>query len=165
MLSKTMQDAINEQIKHELYSAYVYLGMSANAESANWPGAAKWLRMQAAEEQGHAMKLFDFVNDRGGKVTLQSIDQPPQNFTSLLDVFEQVLAHERKVTALIHRLYETALAEKDYASQGMLQWFIDEQVEEEKNATQIVDALKLVGTQGTALFMVDRQLGGRAAGG
>jgi ferritin len=161
MLSKAMQDAINEQIKHELYSAYIYLGMSAYAEAENWLGAAKWLRMQAAEEQGHAMKFFDFVNDRGGKVTLQAIAQPPQEFTSLLDVFEQVLAHERKVTGLIHRLYETALSEKDYAAQSTLRWFIDEQVEEEKNATQIVDAFKLVGSQGTALFMVDRQLGAR----
>jgi ferritin len=164
MISKTVQDAINEQIKHELYSAYFYLGMSAYAEAENWSGAAAWLRAQAAEEQSHAMKLFDFVNDRGGRVTLQAIAQPPQEYTSLLDVFEQVLAHERKVTALIHRLYETALSEKDYAAQSMLRWFIDEQVEEEKNATQIVDALKLVGTQGTALFMVDRQLGARSAG-
>ena len=163
MLSKTMQDAINEQIKHELYSAYIYLAMSAHAEAENWPGAARWLRAQAAEEQTHAMKLFDFVNDRGGRVSLQAIAQPPQEFTSLLDVFEQVLAHERKVTALIHRLYETAVSEKDYAAQVMLQWFIGEQVEEEKNASQIVDALKLVGAQGTALFVLDRQLGARGA--
>jgi ferritin len=161
MLSKTMQDAINEQIKHELYSAYIYLAMSAYAEAENWLGAARWLRAQAAEEQTHAMKMFDFVNDRGGRVSLQAIAQPPQEFTSLLDVFEQVLAHERKVTALIHRLYETAVSEKDYAAQVMLQWFIDEQVEEEKNAAMIVEALKSVGTQGTALFMVDRWLGER----
>lgn len=164
MLNKTMQDAINDQIKHELYSAYIYLSMSAYAEAANWTGSARWLRMQAAEEQEHAMKLFDFVNDRGGKVTLQAIAQPPHEFTSLLDLFEQVLAHERKVTGLIHRLYEIAQSEKDYAAQNMLQWFVDEQVEEEKNATQIVESLKLVGTQGTALFMVDRQLGARGAG-
>jgi ferritin len=164
MISKTMQDAINEQVKNELYSAYLYLGMSAYAEAENWPGTAHWLRTQAAEEETHAMKLFDFVNNRDGRVTLQAIAQPPQEFTSLLDLFEQVLAHERKVTALIHRLYETALSEKDYAAQSMLQWFIDEQVEEEKNASQIVDSLKLVGAQGTALFIVDRQLGARGAG-
>ena len=109
------------------------------------------------------MKLFGYVNDRGGRVVLQALPQPPQEFTSLLDVFEQVLAHERKVTALITRLYEIAVSEKDYAAQSMLQWFIDEQVEEEKNALQIVDTLKLVGTQGTALFMVDRQLAARGA--
>ena len=163
MLSKTMQDAINEQIKHELYSAYIYLAMSAYAEAENWLGAARWLRAQTGEEQSHAMKLFDFVYDRGGRVSLQAIAQPPQEFTSLLDVFEQVLAHERKVTALIHRLYETAVSEKDYAAQVMLQWFIGEQVEEEKNASQIVDALKLVGAQGAALFVLDRQLGARGA--
>ncbi len=161
MLSKTMQDAINDQIKHELNSAYIYLAMSAHAEAENWPGAAHWLAAQAAEEQGHAMKLFGYINDRGGRVTLQAIPQPPQEFTSLLDLFEQVLAHERKVSALINRLYEIALSEKDYAAQSMVQWFINEQVEEEKSASDIVDALKLVGTQGTALFMIDRQLGVR----
>jgi ferritin len=161
MISKAMQDAINEQIKHELYSSYVYLAMSAYAAGENYPGASRWLRMQANEEQAHAMKFFDHVSDRGGKVTLQALAQPPHEFTSLADVFGQVLAHEQKVTSLIHRLYETAVAEKDYAAQSMLRWFIDEQVEEEKNATEIVDALKMVGSTGTALFMVDRQLGAR----
>ncbi len=162
MLSKVMQDAINDQINKELYSAYLYLSMSAYCESANLPGSGHWLRAQAGEEQGHAMKLLGYVHDRGGKVTLQAIAQPPAEFASLLDLFEQVLEHERKVTSLINRLYETAVKENDYSSQIFLQWFISEQVEEEKNAALIVEQLKMVGTQGTPLYMMDRQLGARA---
>jgi ferritin len=161
MLSKSLQEALNDQINKELYSAYFYLGMSAWCESQNLPGGAHWLSAQAGEEQGHALKLFRFVIDRGGKISLQAIAQPPQEFTSLLDLFEQVLEHEKKVTALIHGLYKAALAESDYPSQVMLQWFINEQVEEEKNATAIVETLKTVGTQGASLFMVDRQLAAR----
>ncbi len=162
MFSKNVQDAINDQIKHELYSAYFYLSMSAWAESANLAGAAKWLAMQAKEEQEHALKFYNYVHDRGGKVVLQAIAQPPSEFTSLLDVFEQVQEHEGKVTALINRLYEVALKENDYPSQIMLHWFIDEQVEEEKNAGQIVDTLRMVGSQAQGLFMVDRMLAARS---
>lgn len=162
MFSKNVQDAINDQIKHELYSAYFYLSMSAWAESSNMGGAAKWLAMQAQEEQEHAMKFYGYVHDRGGKVTLQAIAQPPSEFTSLLDVFEQVQEHEGKVTALISRLYELALKENDYPTQIMLHWFIDEQVEEEKNAAQIVDTLRMVGSQAQGLFMVDRMLAARS---
>jgi len=161
MLSKNLEAAINDQIKHELYSAYLYLSMSAHAESNNMPGAAKWLAKQAEEEQEHALKFYGYVHDRGGKVTLQAIAQPPAEFTSLLDIFEQVKEHEALVTSLIHRLYEMSVKENDYASQVMLQWFITEQVEEEKNAATVVDALRSVGAQGTALFMVDRWLGDR----
>lgn len=161
MFSKALQEALNDQIKHELYSAYFYLSMSAWAESSNLPGAAKWLKMQAEEEQGHAMKFYNFIHDRKGKVTLQAIPQPPTEFTSLLDVFEQVQEHEAKVTGLINRLYEMAVKENDYPTQVMLHWFIDEQVEEEKNAAQIVDTLHMVGAQAQGLFMVDRMLAGR----
>ena len=161
MLSKNLEAAINDQIKHELYSAYLYLSMSAHAESNNMPGAAKWLAKQAEEEQEHALKFYSYIHDRGGKVTLQAIAQPPTEFTSLLDIFEQVKEHEALVTSLIHRLYEMSVKENDYASQVMLQWFITEQVEEEKNAATVVDALRSVGAQGTALFMVDRWLGDR----
>jgi ferritin len=162
MFSKIVQDAINDQINKELYSAYLYLSMSAYCEAANLPGAARWLAVQAKEEQGHAMKFFGYVHDRGGRVTLQAIAQPPAEFTSLLDLFQQVLEHERKVTGLINRLYETAVKESDYPSQILLQWFITEQVEEEKNASQIIEQLKMVGSQGTPLYMMDRQLGARA---
>lgn len=164
MLSKNLEAAINDQIKHELYSAYFYLSMSAWASSANLDGAAKWLGMQAEEEQEHAMKFYGYLLDRGATVTLQAIPQPPAVFTSLLDVFEQVQEHEGKVTALINRLYELALKEADYPTQVMLQWFINEQVEEEKNAAQIVDILRMVGGQPQGLFQVDRMLAARGKG-
>jgi ferritin len=164
MLSANLQTVINDQINKELYSAYLYLGMSAWCESANLPGAARWLKAQAQEEQGHALKFYNYVYDRGGKVTLEAIGKPEQEYASLLDLFQQVLEHERKVTALISGLYKVALAENDYAAQVMLHWFINEQVEEEKNASMIIESLKMVGTQGASLFMVDRQLGARGAG-
>ncbi len=162
MLNKKLQDAINEQIKNELYSGYLYLAMSAYFEASNLPGFASWMRLQAAEEQEHALKFFDFVNERGGRVELQAIDQPPLEFESPLAVFEATLEHEKKVTGLIHGLYELALTEKDYPAQVMLQWFIDEQVEEEANATQIVETLKMVGQKGQALVMLDGRLGQRS---
>ncbi|MBC7233665.1 MAG: ferritin [Chloroflexi bacterium] len=161
MLSKKLQDALNEQIKNELYSGYLYLAMSAYFEANNLPGFAHWMRVQAAEEQDHALKFFDFIVDRGGRVVLQAIDQPPVEFSSPLAVFETTLQHEQKVTGLINALYELAVAENDYPAQVMLQWFINEQVEEEKNATQIVETLKMIGEKGQALIMLDRELGQR----
>jgi ferritin len=162
MFSKAVQDAINDQINKELYSAYLYLSMSAYCEAASLPGAAHWMAVQAAEEQGHAMKFFGYMNERSGRVMLEAIAQPPAEFTSLLDLFQQVLEHERKVTGLINKLYELALKEGDYPTQVLLHWFIQEQVEEEKNAAQIIEQLKMIGTQGTPLYMMDRQLGARA---
>lgn len=161
MLSKKLQQAINEQIKHEMYSAYLYLSMGAYFEAGNLHGMAHWMRVQFGEEQAHALKFFDFVNERGGRVELQAIEQPPLDFKGVLPVFEAVLEHEQKVTGLIYKLYEAALAEKDYAAQVLLQWFISEQVEEEKNATQIVETLKMVGEKGQALVMLDHQLAAR----
>ncbi len=162
MLSKTIQDAINDQIKHEFYSAYLYLSMSAYCDSANLPGSARWLRLQAGEEQEHALKFFDYLHDRGGVAILQAIPQPSAEFASIQGLFQQVLEHEQKVTSLITRLYELAVKENDYPTQNLLRWFIDEQVEEEKNASAIVAELQMVGTQGAALFMIDHQLGARA---
>ena len=164
MLSKVMQDGINEQIKNELYSAYLYLSMSAHFEAANLPGFAHWMRLQSQEEVEHAMKFFDFVNERSGRVVLQAIDQPPVEFGSSLDIFEQALEHERKVTAMINRLYKLALEGSDYPTQVMLQWFIEEQVEEEASAGQIVETLKMIGEKTQALLMLDRELGRRGAG-
>jgi len=154
-ISKTMQDAINAQIKNEIFSAYLYLSMAAYFESLNMPGSAKWMRAQHDEEQAHALKLFDFVNGRGGRVTLQAIDQPQAEWKSPLAAWENVLAHEQKVTALIHKLYEQAVAEKDYATQTMLAWFIDEQVEEEKSATLMVERFKQAGDHPTTLLLLD----------
>jgi ferritin len=161
MLSKVVQDALNQQIKDELYSSYLYLSMSAHCETINLPGFAHWMRLQSEEELSHAMKLFDYVNDRGGRVVLQGIDQPPAEFNAPLDIFQQVLEHEQKVTGLIHQLYALALKENDYPTQVELQWFITEQVEEEKSAGEIVEQLKVIGDHSTALLMLDRQLGAR----
>ena len=162
MLSEKVQDAINEQIKNELYSAYLYLAMSAHFETAGLPGFAKWTRLQAQEENEHAMKFFDYINERGGRVVLQAIDQPPVKYGSALDVFKAILDHEKLVTALIHKLYETAGKEKDFATQIMLHWFISEQVEEEANATKLVEQLQMVEEHQGTLLHLDRQAGKRA---
>jgi ferritin len=162
MLSKTMQDAINEQIRNELYSGYLYLAMSAYAESVNLPGFAHWMREQAEEEQEHAMKFYKFVVERGGRVVLHAIDQPPAEFKSPLALFEETLAHEQLVTSMIHNLYALAVKEKDYASQSFLKWYIDEQVEEEAHATEILEQLKMVGDHKMGLLMMDRQLAARS---
>ncbi len=161
MLSKTIQDAMNEQIKNELYSAYLYLSMAAYCDLVNLPGFAHWMRVQAQEETGHAMKLYDFIYDRGGRVILKAIDQPLADFQSPLHVFEETLAHEQKVTGTINNLYALAVQEKDYASQSFLQWFVDEQVEEERTAAQIIETLRMIGDHKGALFMLDRELGKR----
>lgn len=161
MLKNNIEDALNEQIKNELYSSYLYLSMSAHFESINLSGFANWLRLQYEEEVSHAMKIFKHINDRGGRVILQAIDQPPSDFQSPLHIFENVLEHERQITELINKLYELALNESDYPAQVMLQWFISEQVEEEKMAVEIVEQLKLIGDQGTALLMLDKRLGSR----
>lgn len=164
MLTKPVQDAINEQIKHEFESAYIYLSMSAYFEATNLPGMAQWMRGQAQEEISHGMKLFDFINDRGGRVTLKAVDAPPVEFESPLQVFEAALNHERKVTRLIHGLYEVAQKENDFATKVALQWFITEQVEEEKTADLIVQQLKMVGKDQPALLLLDRDLGQRKPG-
>ena len=161
MISKTMQDAMNDQINKELFSSYLYLSMAAYFEDKNLPGFAHWMRIQEAEEREHAMKLYDFLLERGGKVTLKAIDAPKTEWTSTLEVAQEVAAHEAKVTASIHALYETALKEKDYPAQVMLQWFITEQVEEEKNAAEIVANLKLIEERGTAVLMLDHRLSKR----
>jgi ferritin len=164
-LSEVMRGALNEQIKHEFYSSYLYLSMSDYCESINLPGFAHWMRLQSQEEYTHAMKIVDFIQDRGGRVQLLAIDQPPADFASPLDVFQQALEHEREVTGMINDLYGLASDEKDYASQAFLQWFVMEQVEEEKTATQMVDTLKMIGDKGDALIMLDRELAGRTPGG
>jgi ferritin len=161
MISKIMQDAINDQINKELFSSYLYLSMAAYFEDRNLSGFAHWMRVQESEEREHAMKLYDFILERGGKVNLKAIDAPRTEWTSTLEVAEEVAAHEAKVTASIYALYETALKEKDYPAQIMLQWFISEQVEEEKNAAEIVANLKLIEKGGTAVFALDHQLGKR----
>jgi ferritin len=163
MIGKAMQDAMNEQINKELFSSYLYLSMAAYYEDMNLPGFANWMRVQAEEEREHAMKFFDFIQERGGRVWLKGIDAPATEWSSSLEVAEEVAAHEAKVTAMIYSLYELALQEKDYPAQVMLQWFINEQVEEEKNAAEIVATLKLIEDRGTAVLMLDHQLAKRKA--
>ena len=161
MLGKALQDAMNEQMKNEFYSGYLYLAMAAYAESKNLPGFAHWMRVQAKEETAHAMKFFDYICERGGRVTLEAIEQPRALFMSPLDLFEKTLGHEQKVTGMINDLYALAVEEKDYASQIFLQWYVSEQVEEEKNASEIVERLKMVGDSGQSLVMMDRALAAR----
>lgn len=161
MLGKPVQDAMNEQIKNELYSGYLYLSMAAHFESTNLPGFAHWMKFQATEEVKHAMKFFEYINERGGTVSLKAIDQPAADFKTPLDMFKMAHKHEQKVTAMIHKLYELSLKENDYPSQVMLQWFIKEQVEEEKNAESIVEQLKMAGDSSAALLMADRQFAQR----
>ena len=162
MLTPKMLDALNQQINRELASAYLYLAMAAQCEAQSLPGMAHWMKRQATEEYGHGMRLFEHICDRGGRVALAAIPQPPAEFGSPLELFQQVLAHERKVTAYINAVYELALEEKDYASQVALHWFVNEQVEEEKNASVIVDQLKAIPDKSSAILFVDRQLGKRS---
>jgi ferritin len=162
MISKSVQDAMNEQINKEFFSSYLYLSMAAYFEEKNMPGFAHWLRNQADEERGHGMKLYDHLVERGGRVMLAAIDTPKTDWKSSLELFKEVAEHEAKVTASINALYELALKEKDYPAQVLLQWFITEQVEEEKNAAEIVAQLELVEARGTAVLMLDHRLGKRS---
>ncbi len=161
MINKSMQDAINDQINKELYSSYLYLSMAAYLEDRNLSGFAHWMRVQETEEREHAMKLYDFMVERGGRVMLKAIEAPKTEWKSTLELAEEVAAHEAVVTASIHALYELALKEKDYSAQIMLQWFITEQVEEERNAAEIVSNLKLIEDRGTAVLMLDHRLAKR----
>jgi ferritin len=160
-MNKKMLTEMNTQIQRELESAYIYLSMAAYFDASNLPGFAHWMKIQFQEEQAHAMKFFAFIIDRGGKVSLQAINQPPIEFKSPLDVFEKALAHEEKISGHINDLYALSMQEKDFASQPLLQWFIEEQVEEEASAGEVVDTLKMIKDDGTALLMLDRELGQR----
>lgn len=161
MIGKKMQEAIVDQIQAELYSAYLYLAMAADFETKNLKGFAHWMEVQAKEESEHAKRFYDFLNERGGRVTLKAIQAPPAEWKSPLAAFEEIYAHEQKVTALIHKLVEVARAEKDYAAEVMLQWFVNEQVEEEANASEIVEKLRLIKESANGLFMIDHHLGER----
>jgi ferritin len=161
MISKKVLDALNQQINEEMFSSYLYLAMSAHCEREGFKGASKWLRAQANEETGHAMKFFGYVLEQGGTIELKAIQKPEGPFSSLSDIFEKTLKHEQHITECIHKLADLALAEKDYATQNLLQWFVNEQVEEEAHAGEIVQRLKLAGPQG--LFFVDAELGRRKA--
>jgi len=161
MISKVMQDALNEQINAELYSAYLYLAMAAEFEANNLKGMASWMEGQAKEETEHAKRLYGFVNDRGGRVTLKAIAAPPAEFKSPAAAFQAAYEHEQKVTAMIHNLVDVARSEKDKAAEVMLAWFVDEQVEEEASTSDIAEKLKMIKESANGLFMMDNALGKR----
>ena len=162
MLSPKVEEALNNQLQVELQSAYVYLGMAAHCETVSLEGFAKWLHKQAEEEYEHAMKFYNYINDREGRVELQALDAPPTKYASPLEVFEKALGHERSVTEKIDDLYDLVNNERDFASQAWLDWFVTEQVEEEKTVGLNVDKLKLIGDRGDGLFILDKELGSRA---
>lgn len=158
MLKKTVLKALNDQINAEFYSAYMYLGMSAWCEDRNLPGFAAWMRKQFEEEQKHALKIFDYVLEQDQKVVLAAIDQPPATYRTLQEIWEKTYAHEQHVTALIHKLYALAEKEHDYATKGLMQWYVGEQVEEEQQASSILEQVKMVGTNSSAVFFLDRHV-------
>ena len=163
MISDKMQKELNEQVNKEFYSAYLYLAMSAYCDSMGLPGFGHWMRMQYEEESLHVTKMYDYILNQGGKIHLKTIDEPPQDYGTPLEVFEMTLEHEKEVTGLIHRLMDLALEERDYATQTFLQWYVTEQVEEEANVNDILAPLRMVGNDKSGLMMIDQQLAGRAA--
>ena len=163
MISETMENAVNKQINKEMYSAYLYLSMSAYFESINLKGFANWMYVQYQEEVGHAMKFYEHLKNRGGKLKLFAINEPPSEWKSPLDVFQATLKHEQFITKSINELVDIAESEKDRAAYNMLQWFIDEQVEEEANDEEIIAQLEMVEESRNGLLMLDRELAKRGA--
>ncbi len=161
-LSQALHGALNDQIRLELSSAYLYLAMSARCTDRSLRGTAHWLRKQWEEELGHATKLIDYVHERGGRIELGALEAPAFEYRSLTGLFEHVLEHEREVTAAIYALCRKATEEQDFASSAFLEWFVREQIEEENSARDVLDLLRMAGDEGPGLIMVDRQLGQRA---
>ena len=161
MISDTLRDEMNLQIKYEMYSAYMYLAMSAWCAERNLTGFAHWMSLQAQEEVDHAMRFFHFMLERGGSIELQAIEAPPVDYGTPLAVMEQSLEHEKFVSSRIHHLYKLAVEEGDYPAQVMLQWFVSEQVEEEASIGEIVERMKMFGSDGASLLMLDTQLAAR----
>ena len=161
MLKSNLQDALNDQMNAELASAYLYLSMAGYFESRSLRGMARWMQVQAQEEWRHAMKFFQHVVDRGGRVALQQIDAPKEKWNSVQEVFQDALSHECQVTGRIHGLVKLAASEADFATNAFLQWFVNEQVEEEANALHIVQQLRLMGDSKDSMFTLDRELGKR----
>ncbi|MGI6656527.1 MAG: ferritin [Desulfobulbus sp.] len=161
MPKKKMIKALNEQVNAEMYAAYLYLAMDAYFQSLGLTGFAKWMRAQVQEELMHAMKIYDYIYERGGTVTLEAIAKPEVSWNSPLEAFEAALKHEEHVTELINKLVDLAIEEKDHATNAFLQWFVTEQVEEEASVGEIVDRLRLVKDAPSAMFMMDNNLGAR----
>jgi ferritin len=161
MLTERMEQELNKQINTEYWSAYFYLSMSAYLEEIGLAGAANWMRIQYQEEISHALKFFDYVVERGGRVSLMPIDEVPHAWNGIINIFEETLLHEREVTTLINRLMDIAIEERDHAAKSFLQWYVDEQVEEESGVQTILDQLRLVEGKGNGLFLIDKDLSGR----
>jgi len=161
MPTKPVEAAINDQIAKEFFASHLYLSMAAWFEGQNLPGFANWMRMQTEEERAHALRLFNYLIETGGRVRLKAIDAPAVDFTSPLQVMRESLKHEQKVTASIRKIYELADKEKDYGTQLQLQWFITEQQEEEKNVSDVIARLEMAGDNKVALMFIDRELGTR----
>ncbi len=157
MLSTELEQALNDQLNREVYSSYLYLAMAAHVDATGFPGFSRWMRAQADEEHQHAMRFFDYVADRGGRVRLQAIAEPPVDFGTPLQVFEASLDHERFITRSIEALYDQG----DRPTLAFLDWFLTEQVEEEKTVSEIVESMRLAGDSGPALLLLDRELGAR----
>jgi ferritin len=164
MLSKKMVDALNKHLNEEFYSSYLYLSMAAHFEEKNLRGFANWFRIQSQEEYGHAMKFYHYIIQTGGTVTLKQIIEPKTSWKSVMEVFKDTLAHEQKITGLIHKLVDAAIQSKDYPTNNFLQWFVGEQVEEEATVEEIINKLEMIGDNKGGLYMLDRELGARAAG-
>lgn len=161
MISKKIEDALNERINAEFYSAYLYLSMQAYFESVNLSGFANWMKAQTQEELMHAMKVYDFVNERNGKVSLKEIAQPPSQWDSPLAAFEAAYKHELSVTSHVNEQVNLAIEEKDHATNTFLQWFVNEQVEEESSLNNVVQKLKMIENAPGGLFLLDSELGQR----
>lgn len=161
MLNERIEEALNDQLKWELFSAYLYLSMCGYFYSIGLPGFANWMKVQALEELTHAGKFFSFLNERGGRVRLASVDAPAFNWDSPLAAFQEAYSHEQKVTARINSLVDLARQHRDHATEIFLQWFVTEQVEEESSALEVIQKLRLVGEHPASLFHLDRELAGR----
>lgn len=161
MINEKVQEAINAQINAEFWSAYLYLSMAMHFEAEGRSGVANWFKIQFQEEQAHAQIFINYLNQRGGRVTLKAIDEVPTTWESPLAAFKATLEHEQKVTSLINNLYALAEAEHDYATRDRLNWFVSEQVEEEDNCRQLIDKFTLIGNDGMGQYMLDQELGTR----
>lgn len=165
MISDKMLKALNKHLNEEMYSSYLYLSMAAYFESKNLKGFASWMKVQSQEEYMHAMKFYEFINSVNGRVTLIQINEPKTNWKTIMEVWKDTLEHEKKITSLIHKLVDHAMQEKDYATNNFLQWFVTEQVEEVTTVEDIISKLELIGDNKSGLYMLDRELGSRAASG
>ncbi|MBN2685205.1 MAG: ferritin [Pontiellaceae bacterium] len=163
MISKRMEVALNEQVNKEFYSAYMYLAMSAYCNTMGLPGFSHWMRMQYEEENLHVTKMYDYILNQGGEIHLKTIEEPPKEYGTPLEIFQKTLEHEQFVTQSIHQLMGLAMEEHDYATQAFLQWYVSEQVEEESNVQDVLNPLRMVGEDKGGLMMIDQKLGGRMA--